>query len=485
MRLSGESGGFLSLELPIQPMSSIVLMMLRPATAADGSRQPIDLDYLRGHMASRLDELPAFRWQVKPVPFGLHHPVFVEEPGFDLGFHLREHLLPEPGGPDQLDRYCACLAEQSLDREHPLWQLVLVQGMQDGRQALVLRVHHCLMDGFATLGTLSCILAQRDKGLPALPVSQSRPAATASSWRLISQALGDQARSLRRLPALVRKTVRSQSEVRERQSGAIAVPKPGVDAPASAINQAFTAERRFARTWVPLAPIKLVKRVAGGSVNDVALAIVAGSLRSYLEGRDALPVRPLIATVPVGMELPDASPRTYGNRFSGMVISLATDIAEPWDRLAAIVAGTTEAKQQLAIRGPELLPDWLEMLPPALMDRAVRRNHRKRCKGRGKIDVNVVVSNLRGPRPGGCVGSAEVEEIYVAGPPNNGVGTNVVLMDCGDRMFFSFLCFADSVEAPEELAHGLHQSLGELVKHAEAHLSEARLTSDPSQPEPV
>ncbi len=466
-RLSGEAAGFLSLELPIQPMSIMALAVLRPASDPDGSPVPLDLPYVGLHMASRLDELPALRWRVQTVPFGLHQPVLVEDQAFDLGFHLREHVLPAPGSADQLDRYCAGLAEQALDRRHPLWQLVLIHGLHGGRQVVVLRIHHCLMDGFAAVETLSRIFPLGEHQ-PAAPGPEWYPGPPPRAWRLIVDAAGGQAQSAARLPALVSKTLRNNAALRAHRAGSVAVPKPRVDAPPSLINQAYTADRRFARASLSLAAVGLVKEVAGASVNDVAMAVVAGSLRSYLQARSALPARPLVAAVPVGMEEPGAALRTHGNRFSGLVTSLATDVAEPWDRLRAITAVTAEAKRQLAVRGPELLPDWLDVLPPALVEHAVRHYHRRRRRHPARLDVNVVISNLRGPSPGRYLGAAVVEEMYVAGPPNNGVGINVALMDYGDRLFFALMCFADSVEVPGELVGGLHHALDDLVRAAGA-----------------
>ncbi len=202
------------------------------------------------------------------------------------------------------------------------------------------------------------------------------------------------------------------------------------------------------------------------SVNDVALAVVAGALRSYLEARDQLPARPLLASVPVGIAAPGATVRTDGNRFSSLTTSLATDVDDPWARLRVISEVTGEAKRRLGILGPELLPDWLEFVPPAAAERAVRRHARRRRRHPDKVDVNIVVSNVRGPAEPWSFGPAVAEEMYLTGPPNNGVGANIVLWDYSGRLCFGILTFADSIEAPDQLAEGLHRSLAELVTRA-------------------
>jgi diacylglycerol O-acyltransferase / wax synthase len=147
-----------------------IVSLLLPGAAADGTVRSLDLAYLRRHMAARLGMLPVLRWRVVPVPLGLSHPVFVDDPDFDLDYHLRQHVLEAPGGDGELDAYCATLAEEPLDRGHPLWQLILVGGLAGGRQAIVAKIDHRLMDGFATIATFSCILSGEDfEPVPPLP----------------------------------------------------------------------------------------------------------------------------------------------------------------------------------------------------------------------------------------------------------------------------------------------------------------------------
>ena len=473
-RLSGQDDGFLVLELPEQPMQTVVLALLRP-----GPEGPVQVEGVQRHMAARLHELPAFRWRVVPVPLGLSHPLFVEDPDFDLAGHVRHAVLPEPGGDGELDALCARLAERSLDRGRPLWQMTLVDGLAGGRQAIVLEIHHALMDGFATLATLARIFSasgdpagdpagDADRVLDGRIGDARCPERVPGGVRLVAGAIGHQARVLVRLPGLVARTRRGAAAVKQRRSeAAVRAPDAGVDTPLSTINRGFTAERRYARTWLPLEEVRRVKEAAGVTVNDVVLAVVAGALRSYLEARGELPGRPLVANVPVGMEGRGDPPRVTGNRFSRLTTSLATDVADPWTRLATIAAVTREAKVCLDLAGRQLLPDWLEYLPPLLGEPAVRRvQAARRNPGTtpAKLDANVVVSNVRGPPEPWRFGSAVVEEMYLAGPPNGGVGVTIVAWDYAGRLLLGLLSFADSVEDPGELTAGLHRGLAELVE---------------------
>ena len=461
-RLSGLDTGFLSLEMAGQPMQCIALGMIRA-----GMSIPVALEDLRQRLIARLDQLPAFRWRIVPVPLGLAQPVVVDDSRFDLNDHLSHVVLPEPGGLAELNAACARLASQHLNRDRPLWRITLIDGLADGRQAVMLEVHHALMDGTALRTTLARIFSEDQ---PTVSPPSWQPGWPPGRTRLVAAGLAHNARILTRLPALINRTRRAVGAVRQRQAeAAVKVPKPGVDTPLSAINCGFTPERRVARAALPLETVLAVKDAAGVTVNDVALALVGGALRGYLQARGALPERPLVAFVPVGLEDHGGAPRAAGNHIARLTASLATDIADPWERLRRISAITAEAKACLALAGRELWTDWLEYLPPMLMGPLSRRTQpagRRTGKRRVRLDENVVVSNLRGPSTPWQLGSAVVEEMYLFGPPNSAAGVNFVLWDYAGQLLLGILSFADLVEDPGELAVRMSCSLEELVTAA-------------------
>lgn len=429
---------------------------------------PVTLEDLRTRLAVRLDQLPAFRWRLVPVPFGLASPAVVEDPQFDIEKHVCHAVLPAPGGREELDAACAQLAAKSLDRDRPLWRITLIDGLAGGRQALALETHHALMDGFAVLATLARIFSAEEE--PAGSPDSWHPGRIPGRMQLVAGALVHHAKALPRLPGLVGRTRRGRRAVRERLARTtVTVPKPGVDVPMSAINSEPTPERRFAQVSLPLDEVLLVREIAGVTVNDVALALVGGALRGYLHARGALPDRPLVASVPVLIRETTATPRTQGNRVSSLTASLATDVADPWERLHRISAVTAEAKACVDLLGRELPADWLECIPPVLLRPMLRRKQEARWrsgKRQVKLADNVVVSNLRGPAVPWQLGSAVVEEIYMA-PPGIGVGINFLLWDYAGRLMFGILSFAGSVEDPRELAVQLSRCLDELVAAAE------------------
>lgn len=460
-RLAGVDAGLLALEAPVQPMDILAVLVL--------TGEKVTLEVLRRHVANRLDAVPALRGRLLPVPGGLGRPVLVDDHALDLRVHVCERRLAAPGDEAELDRWCARAMERPLDRRAPLWRMTLLHGLAGSRQALVMRIHHCLVDGLALVNTFDRLLGpladDRPEDRPDLAggTAGSGDAGPApSAVRLLLAGLADQARAARSLPSLVRRTHESLRAERGERTTCGAAPPAGREAPGTVINRGLASARRVARTELASPDLRAVKRAAGVTFNDVALAVVAGALRDYLLARRALPVCPLVARVPVSLE-PAGSARMLGNRISGWTTTLATDEEEPWCRLVRIGAATREAKRRFATARAALLEDWLAQLPPALVGWALRHGEALRRRDLDRIDANVTVSSLRGPRRALALGGAPVEGLHLAGPPNSGVATNVVLTDYGSRLFVGILTFADSVDDPAELAQGMHRALGELV----------------------
>ncbi|MEZ5181344.1 MAG: wax ester/triacylglycerol synthase family O-acyltransferase [Acidimicrobiales bacterium] len=465
-RLSGEDSGFLSMEGPEQAMSTIAVAILR---GPDGGPTSLTRADVHAHLERRLDQLPSFRWRIVPVPFGLHHPVAVRDPEFDLDFHLREATL-DPG--EALDERFARLAERPLDRRHPLWQVTLLHGLPDGGQALVLKYHHCLADGVAARTIFERVFADHDTPpIPgeALPWS---PEPIPSGPLLVLLAVLDHLRSLLGLIGLARRTAAGAKAAKARRERAtVEVPAFSGAAPNTALNRAFSPGRAYGRAALPLADVKRAKDLAGTTLNDVVLAVVAGAAERYLASRGEHPDRPLLASVPVSYEAPDAPLRQAGNRFWSFTTSLHTDVADPWDRLQAISATAGEAKAQLDLLGPDLLPAWLDHVPP-LVSKPGARALVERLRALGPddlVDANVLISNIRGPAEPWHLLGATVADLYIDGPPSNGVGWNVMLWSYGDRVLIGVLAFADSLVDAPALGGHLEAAFAELLDAVERH----------------
>ena len=285
----------------------------------------------------RIHLVPPLRRRVVRVPFGLHHPVWVEDPNFDLDYHLRRASLPAPGGPDELAAFVADVAGRALDPDSPLWELHVVEGLDSGHVAVVAKVHHALFDGNSGVEVVGAFL---DTGpFPRLVPPPSRPwrpdpipteaelmgAAVSSLVQQPERAVG----ALRRTFGAVRDLAERNRRLREEDD---TTPPPApFRAPRTSLNGAISPHRRFATAQTSLEDIRAVRRAFGGTVNDVVLAAVATALRRLLAERGERLDDPLVALVPLSTRAgPDDN--ALGNRVSAMLVSLATQTADPVER---------------------------------------------------------------------------------------------------------------------------------------------------------
>ncbi|MCU1498239.1 MAG: wax ester/triacylglycerol synthase family O-acyltransferase, partial [Acidimicrobiales bacterium] len=446
-RLAGSDAGFLFIESESQTSTCVDLAVLAPAS--DG-RGPLTLAELRDHVAVRLDQVPSFRWRLEEVPLGVNHPLWVEDADFDLGYHLRHATVAAPGGPAELDALVAEQLPGLLDRRHPLWQIVLVDGLADGRQALIYRFHHAMADGAALITTLDRLMADlpgADDAAPAPP----RPAAELPRRSVIFlTSLLANLRAWLALPGMLLETLRRFRAVDvHRGTATVDAPRTMNGAPACVLNRSESADRVFGRTRLPLADAQAVKRAAGTTLSDVVLAAIAGALRAYLLPRGELPEGPLVVNVPVANDQPGAPPRQWSNVFANYFAFLATDVADPAARLAAVAAANAEAKAQLEIQGRHTLPAWLDRIPPCVAQPASRAMNRRARRHATEPDFNLLVSNVRVPNPSWHLGTRQVEQMFMSGPVADGAGLNITVVGYGDVLHVSVVANPASLDRPD------------------------------------
>lgn len=455
-RLAGSDTGFLFIETPGQTSVCVDAIHLGPRP--DGEQ--LTLEELHRWIQARLPLLPSWRWRLQEVPLQLHHPLWIEDPDFDLAYHLREHTLPAPGTEAELEAFHAELLPQLLDRRHPLWRVTLVHGMEGGRQALVFQIHHALSDGAGILFTLAQLFHPLPDGpLPAVPAGE-HPRRSA----LLRQAARDQARAWRAIPSMYRDTIARFKAVEERRAeDHPPVPRPMGDAPCTVLNLPGPPVRLTARARLPLADLQTVRKAAGCTLNDVVLAMVGGGLRSYLLERDQLPERSLVANCPVSGDPPGTPPRQWGNRFANFFAYLATDVEDPRERLDAIAAGTVEAKVLLDTLGHFTLTEWLERIPPAIGRRAARWMIDRNAADQTKADFNVLVSNVRFTDDDFALDGHEVEAIHLTGPIGDDCGLNVTVVGYRDVLHLTIDASPVAIDDAHELADAFRLALEELV----------------------
>src|SRR5437588_2689312 len=283
---------------------------------------------------SRLPLLPPFRRRLVQVPFQLHHPLWIEDPDFDIDYHVRRAALPAPGGAAELAEFAADVFSRPLDRSRPLWEMWVLEGLENGHIATITKTHHAAIDGVSGAElTVNLLDLQPEPAETPAPETPWEPDRIPSDFELVAYALNSLARQPFKAAKAVRRTALAAVNIRRRNRLPDTVPPPApFSAPHTPFNVSIDGRRRFAFTEIPLDEVKMVKNALGGTVNDVVLALCAGALRNYLRGHGALPEKGLVAMVPISVRSEDQK-GAMGNRVSSMLTGLATDLDDPVERL--------------------------------------------------------------------------------------------------------------------------------------------------------
>lgn len=452
--LSALDALFLHLETPATPMHVGALHRLRAPRDRDGY-----LERLRAVVASRLHLAPPFTRQLVTMPLDFADPVWVEAAKVDVARHIRRVRLPRPGTEAQLHALVARLHARLLDRSRPLWRMTLIEGLESGEFALFTQFHHATLDGAAgvLLGQALLDLGPRPRRVPPPPEHAPEPAP--GTLRLAATGLASSARKTARLarglPSLAKSVAAAVGLLAQpqvaRQSGA-----RGGLGPATPLNRAIRPARRVATLSLPLAPIKVVARARGVTLNDVVLSIVAGGLREYLQAHQALPDKPLVAAIPVSLR--ESGNSAFSTLATMTLTSLATGSADPLERLARVHEAASAAKALTgSLRGliptdlPSLGLPWLLSAGAALYARASAREHLPPI-------ANLVVSNVPGPPVPLYLAGARVLTWWPMSIVEHGLGLNITLMSYAGSLDFGLVAARDAVPDLDRLVQALARS---------------------------
>jgi diacylglycerol O-acyltransferase / wax synthase len=462
-RLSGTDTGFLYGETPSWHMHVSAVLVIDPTSTPE----PFTFDRLRKHIAERVHDVPQFRWKLRQVPFGLDRPVMVEDLDFDVDYHLRHVAVPPPGGPEQLGNLIGEIVSWKLDRNRPLWEMWLIDGLEHGYKALLAKIHHSIIDGVSG-SELATVLLDLDPNPPEreAPVDERSHEGVPGDVELFVRGLGQWFLTPWRLARFGRQSVRQLRRVLPLQRRESAPPIP-FQSPRTRFNAQLTPHRRFAYTTISLADAKQVKDAFDVKLNDVVLALCAGALRRYLEAYDELPPEPLIAQCPVSTR-PEEDKREVGTQVAAMFASLATDIDDPGARLMAINESTQGAKQMQSAMSAEKIMGISEAAGPALIELAARMYTAAGLDTRTRPVMNLIISNVPGPPFPLYTAGATVKAMYPMGPLLFGTGINITVFSYVDRIDFGFMVCREVVPDPWAIADGIPIALAELTKAAEA-----------------
>ena len=478
-RMSGADAGFLYLETPSMHMHTLKIALVE-------ATPEMTYDNLVKAMLFRLRRMPTLRRLVVPVPFALNHPVLVTQRRIDPDRHFFHHHLGGDGSMRDFERVVGEIASSPLDREVPLWEIHLCEGLADGRIGIVGKIHHALADGIAANAMLANVMDVSSADLRPSHVSDAEQGADVPSRpRLVGAALRDAIVQLLVVPGLLVRTARAVTGMlRYRRRESSGVPLPIKDAPRVSFNGPLTPRRTFATVTLSLSDLKAVRRqhesVVGLTLNDVVLAVTSGALRRWLEAHGEQPMASLTAGVPVGMDPLDSDPRLYGNNVSNLFTTLATDVDDPAERLRLISTTARHAKAMNQHLGTSLA-DWSQFAPPAPFAAVVRAYSRHRGARFHKAPFSAIVSNVPGPRERVKIGGAHLSDLFSVGPIIEGIGLNVTVWSYSDRMNFSLLACPDLLPDVESLAAFFPAALavllgesGEQAQHENQHENQRR-----------
>lgn len=457
-RLGGLDGVFLAAETPASHMHMMAVMVLDPSTVPGG----YSFQKFRDFIASRLPLVAPLRRRLIEVPFGIARPFWIEEDEIDLDLHLQRLAVPAPGGPRELAEMAAEMNGRQLDHARPLWQMTVVEGLENGSIAILAKLHHALMDGMAGMQFMASMVSS-EPSLSDPPASlPSEPQRIPGPLELLLGAVPSVAARPLRFAKLGGSALhRALLAWLGGQDEQEAMPDP----PAVGrmlFNARMTPGRTAAYTSLPLADVKAVASAFGATLNDVVLAVVGGALRRYLE-REGQPLdEPLVAAVPVSTH--DAEGDDLTNSYSVMFTQLATDLADPIERLEAIRRCSEREKQREHPFWGNALAELLEIPSPALFSLLARA-----YTGLGLIDrvdpfCNLVVSNVPGPPHSLYFGGARIQGIYPLGPIFDGVGVNITVISVGESLDIGISACRDLVPDLWRIATDLSGALGELVE---------------------
>jgi diacylglycerol O-acyltransferase len=454
-RLSGWDAVLLYSETPTVHMHTLKLAVIE---IGDLKGRKFSIDEFRAVIDGRLHMLEPFCYQLVDIPFKFHHPMWRENCDVDLDYHVRPYRVDSPGGRRQLDEAVGRIASAPLDRSKPLWEMYFIEGLANGRIAVLGKIHHALADGVASANLLARGMDPQ-KGPPAERHYANDPAPGRSE--LLRTAFGDHMRQIGRLPGVMRYTAQGIGRVRKSSKKLSPELTRPFTPPPSFMNHRVDAQRRFATATVALADVKETAKHLHVTINDMVLAISAGALRKLSLKYDGQADHPLLASVPVSFDF--SRDRISGNRFTGVMMVLPIELDDPLQRVQAVHDAAVEAKETHHLMGPELVSRWSAYFPPAPAEKLFHWLADK--DGQNKV-LNLPISNVPGPREPGRVGGALVTEIYSVGPLTTGSGLNITVWSYVDQLNISVLSDGATLADPHELTDAMIEAFIEIRRAA-------------------
>jgi diacylglycerol O-acyltransferase / wax synthase len=479
-QLTSLDAQFLALESSHQTGHVAGLTILDPSTTRSGDLGFEDICAL---LQERLPLLPPLRWRLVEVPFGLDYPYWLDDPDFDLDFHVRELALPPGAAEKKLAEQVSRIVARPLDRSRPLWELYLIHGLEHGHKAMLTKIHHSLVDGLSGAEIMGLLFDLAPEGRELEEPDENSAEREPTELEMLSRGLIGvpryPLRILRSFPtalpnldespvfagipgtSLVAKVADRMAKTFTGKSESGVLAHTQMKAPKTCFNGRISQHRRVAFGQLTLDEVKTIKNEYDCTVNDVVVSICAGAVRSWLLEHDELPDQPLVAQIPVSVRT-DEQMGTFGNRIMLMSAPLFTDEPDPVVRLRKTHEALRAMKEHHKALPAELLKDTNHFIPPAVFSRAARATFALSTSGRGRPTWNLVISNVPGPQlPLYCAG-ARLVATYPVSVITDGMGLNISVMSYCGHMDFGIVADRDQMPDLWSMLDRLRAAIDEL-----------------------
>jgi diacylglycerol O-acyltransferase len=424
---------------------------LKIAVFDEASSKSLQFARISEALTRALAVVPQMRWRAESVPFGLNRPVWIVDPDFDVGNHLRHARLPRPGTKTQLCHMIGDISAEPIPPDQPPWQFWFLEGFEGTKLVGVLKLSHAMADG-GTCAELLDMLSRPEPGPLPVPAPVPRPIAPASRGAALREGVRDLWHELRReVPRMVRTTRLANSNAGRpplRRPPRFGTPKVPWRGP-------LTPGRTFSWVSLSLGDVKEIAKVVSGTVNDVVLAVVAGAVRECLADAGMSTDRPVVANT-VAKNRKEGDIRLWGNAVTVRSFELPTHLADPLERLREAHLQSASVKARVASR-PVQVVDWVNLVPPILMGPVLRL-----LRVPAQISGGVVVSNVKGPKEKRYIGKLGIENFISCGHMKDAAGINVTVWSYDKLLNFAVCGCSTTLPDAEVLTQRIQSSFDEL-----------------------
>ncbi|MFY9783790.1 MAG: wax ester/triacylglycerol synthase family O-acyltransferase [Acidimicrobiales bacterium] len=463
---------FILLETPGTSMNIGAVVELEPDDDADPK---VRFERIRDNIAARIHEIPVLTQRVVRAPFDMTWPILINDEKFDLDRHVVRVALPTPGSRTQLDAMVAEFLSRSLSPQRPLWQLLVIEGLDDGRTTLVLKAHHALADGVSFAETFANLFDISPEVRPAAPRDEDDDVddTVTTSLGLLREGLG----KIRRRPEIVLESLASWgSRLYEIMRAFVSVlalrgrrhatpDQPSLfEARATSLNGAAGIEKAYLRTRIPLAEVKRAAKARGVSVTDFVMATTSGALKRFLDDRGELLKRDLIAFVPINVR-GEGDTAALGNQVSGMLVALHTDARDPEERLRAISSDALKTLGEQRAHRAKIFQDVPRVLGPTLLSLGGKFISAFNLFDRVPM-ANVMISSVAGPPIPLWLSGHRVASATPFGPLFGAFSLNVTVLGFGENLEFGLLACADRFDDLSKLRDYISEEASSLIAAA-------------------